>query len=138
MKQVTTEFVLPHHLVQIAIGRSDYARAHIYLAVLADAEDPIFLQYAEQLALESKIQLCNFIKKYNAAFRGTNKAFTLSFRAGESAPAMAETSALHQGGADCPAIHRNERSLAPLRVQTMHGAGQSFLTRARLARDEDW
>src|SRR5258708_38738639 len=138
MEEIRAKSILPDHLLEIAVARCDHTHAYLCLAVFAHAKHPIFLQHSQQSRLERDVHICDFVKKQHAAFRGTNEAFALAFRAGEGAAAMAEKLAFRQSGADCAAVDRDEGSSTPLLIETMYGSGQTLFACTGLSRDQYW
>src|ERR1043165_8581639 len=67
MKQVVAEGAVRNHLLQVAIGRGNYANADGDLSLFADRQHSIFLQDAEQLRLQRQVQVANLVQEQHAA-----------------------------------------------------------------------
>ena len=90
------------------------------------------LQHAQNLRLRLQAHGRDFVEEQRAFVRDFEQALLRSDRAGERSLHVAEERGLEQVGRHRPGIDRNERFVAPRRVQ-VNGFGDDFLAGAALA-----
>src|SRR4051812_14492749 len=121
-------------LLEVAIGRGDDADVDRAGALLADAFEIAFLQYAQQLALQFERDLADFVEEQRAAIGELEPADAVARRAGEGAADMAEELALEQFARDRGAIDADQRPVAAVGI-LVDGARDQLLAGAGLAGD---
>jgi hypothetical protein len=97
------------------------ARLRAQHFVAPDTLEALFLQHPQNLDLQRRTHLGDFVEKQGAAPGQFKPALARIERPGERAPFMAEQLALHQFARNRAAIHRDERPGRARRLQ-MHGA----------------
>ena len=93
-KQIVAEISAGDGGVKILVSRGDHANVDLDWLVAADALEFALLQHSQQLRLQPRRELANFIKKNCAAIGKLQTAFALIERARERALLVVEQFAL--------------------------------------------
>ena len=101
----------------------------------ADARDLPLLEHAQQLHLRRQRHVADLVEEQRARVRELEAPDATLGRAGERALLVAEQLALEQRLRQRPAVHGDERLVAP-RTEPMDRARDELLARAALALDE--
>ncbi len=102
----------------------------------AQALELLLLQHAEQLGLQLRWDVTDFIEEQRPPVRQLEAAYPLADGAGEGALLVAEQLALQQPGGDGGAVDLDEGPLAA-DAEVVQRTGDELLARAGLASDED-
>ena len=109
MKEVLAKCAFDHHLAQVAIGGGDPANVGENGPVAADALELLLLQHPQQLRLQWRVELGDFVEEEGAAVRQLDAAASSCIGAGERAFFMAEEFTLEQGLGQGSTVDSNER-----------------------------
>ena len=102
----------------------------------ADRRDLALLQDAQQFRLQLQRHFADLVEKRDAPFRGAKHAQGGAQGPGERTAFVAEQLAFGKRCRECRAVDRHEGLHCPRTADVQH-AGPDFLSRARLARDQD-
>ena len=135
VKQILAKTAGFDFLLQIAVARGEDARVGVDFAVRADALKSPVLRHAQQLGLQRRRHLGDFIQKNRAAVRLLKPADALGVRAGERALFVPEQFAFQQRFGNGGAVDLDQR---PRRARTpgVNDIGHHFLAHAAFAGDE--
>ena len=129
MIEVAAEFSQPDHVRQVLVRSGQKARIDLHRHRLAHGHYFMLLQHAEELGLQGKRKLADFIEKDRSSLRRPEHAEHGLFGARERPAHVAEKLAFKETLADACAIDRNKR---PLRAMTLgkQPPGDQLLSRA--------
>lgn len=127
--EIVAEGALLHHGRQVLVGGRHHADVHLDLLAAAHTLELPFLQNAQQLDLQVRRQLGDFVQKKRAAVGLLKTAPAHGHRAGERPLFMAEKLALEHAGVQGHAVH-GHKGLVLARAGIMDGPGHQFLARA--------
>ena len=96
IEEIGAEPALLHLLFEIAIGRGDDADVDADVRRAADPLERLFLEKPQQLGLEQRHHLADFVEEQRAAVRHLDQAALLPVGAGERAPLVPEQLAFEQ------------------------------------------
>ncbi len=133
--EIAAEPACAHLGFQIAIGGRDHAHIDLAHPLRAERPDFAFLQHAQQLHLERRRGLTDFIKEDSAAVSDLEQPDSILIGAGERALLATEQFAFQQFVGQRAAILDHER-LAGTAGPIVNGARQQFLAGAGLAGDQ--
>ncbi len=136
VKKIGAESARLDFLLQLSVRRADYARIHSFLFVVADAREMAVLQDVQQLRLQARVELGDFIKEKRAALREFHTARFRGVRSRESAFLESEQLAFEERAGDCRAVHLHERAFPPGR-SFVNETRQHFFPRAAFTQDEN-
>ena len=134
--QILAELSFGDGLLDVDIGcRHD---PHVGLDRAARADRPHFalLQHAQELDLERRRHLADFVEKHGAGVRGLKHAFGVADRAGKRPFDMAEELGFEERFGERAAVDRDKRPRGAVAV-LMNRARHQFLAGAALADDQD-
>ncbi len=94
--QVLPEAPLPDFFLELAVGRRDHAHVHVDVHRPADPPERPLLEKPEQLGLQGRHHLADFVEKHRAAVGRFEQPALLAIRAGEGAALVPEQLALEQ------------------------------------------
>ena len=132
-KQIFAEFPGFDQFFQIFIRRRNQPHVGRQGLVRADALKRPLAEKPQQLHLDRRVNLADFVQKQRAALRLLEPPDAPLVRAGERAFFVAEQFAFQQRRRQRRAMHRHERLLRA-RTQLVHRLGDQFLARAAFAR----
>ena len=135
-KRSWRKFLALDAFFEAAVGGGENADIDFDGAVAADAFEFAFLEEAEQLGLDLRGNLADFVEEDGAAVGQFETAFALVERAGEGAFFVAEEFAFDEVFGDGGAVDLDEGS-AGAGALAIEGAGDQFLAGAAFAGDED-
>src|SRR5205823_9360443 len=130
--QVLAELAGRDALLELAVRRRDNAHVDVVRLVRADGADLPLFEGAEQLDLQRKRHVANFVEEECPAGRRLEEAAPISDRAGERALLVAEELRLEQPFRNRAAIHGDEGRVAPASC-LVDRAREKLLARAALA-----
>ena len=102
--QITTKLVLSNSLGQITVGGRHQAHIHLNSAIAAQALKFLILQYAEQLGLQLKRNLANFVVKQSSTLGKFQTADLMADGSRESSLFVSEELTFQQAGRNCRAV----------------------------------
>ena len=121
--------------LDVDVGRRDDAHVDFDGAARADRPHLAFLQHAQQLDLQRRRHLADFVEEHRAGVRGLEHALGVGDRAGERALDVAEELGFEQRFGERAAVDRHERPARAVAV-LMNGARDQLLAGAALADDQ--
>src|SRR5262245_3029181 len=134
--QVLPQAPFAQRHVEIDVRRADQPEVHVDDAIAADWPVFALLEDAEQLGLEVRRHLADFIQQQRAALGHLEEAFLVHRRAGERAFLVAKQLGLDEILWNGGAVDLDERALRALAV-VVDGVGDQLLAGAVLALNED-
>src|SRR5262249_7059932 len=134
-EEVRAEPAAGHRLLQIAIGRGNYANIHGLRAATPHRLELALLEDPKQLDLRLWRQLAHLVEEDRAAICQLEAADAPLDRAGKRALDVAEELALDQPRRDGAAVDLDQRAI-PATAPGMDGPRDQLLAGASLARDE--
>ena len=134
--QVASEAALLDERVDVHVGGRDDADFDVLGAGFADGVDFGALEKPEQLGLDGRVEVGDFVHEQGAALGGANHAGERVDRAGERAAAVAEELAFDEVFGQRGAIERDERPAADQAVG-VNQPRDDFLAGAGFPGDED-
>src|SRR6266436_3441369 len=135
-KEIRSELLLAHHRFQIPVRRGNQAGVCPECARASQTLELSFLQHAQQLSLQFEGYFSNFVQKNRATVGYFEPANALCDRSGECAFLVSEQLAFQQACRNGRAVELHE-GFRPPWTQIMNGAGDQFLSRPRLAINQD-
>ena len=134
--QVFAEAALANELFEILMSGRDDAHVHLERLAGADALEGLFLQYAEQLGLDFKRNIANFVQEEGTPIRQFEPPNLVFMRARESSLDVAKQLALQESGRQGGAMNFDESLVAP-RAVGMQGAGEKFFAGATFTANQN-
>ena len=129
--EILAEASLAHAVFQVIVCRRDQAKINFSGAAAAEPLHGAFLQDAQQLALQGRIERCDLVQKKRAIVRQFNEPRLGSIGPGERAFLIAEEFGLHQTLRKRRAIEAHERLIGA--IAALHdGVGDKLLAYATL------
>jgi len=133
--QILPEIAGEHHLLEIPVGGGQHAHVHRLPLVAAQTGELAVLQHVEQLGLQGRLQLRDFVQEDRAAVGLFELADPRGRRAGERTLLVAEQLALQQLGGQRGAVDADHRVRVPRRA-LVDRARHQFLPDAAVAADQ--
>ena len=133
--EIFAELVAGHHFWQIAVGSGDNSHVNIDIAVAAQRAHFALLQHAQQLDLQRRGHVANFVQEQRAAFRRLEQPFTAAYRTGECAAGMTKQFGFKQLLRERATVNRNKGVLAA-RAGVMNCLREDLFPGSALAVDE--
>src|SRR5215831_2348608 len=127
--KVFAELALSDQLFEISIGRSDDPYINLGRLLFAQRLNLSFLQEPQQLRLDIKRQVADFVDEQSAARRGANDARRVVDGSGESAAPVTEQITFRKLFRYGCAVEGHKDFVAPAR-QRVNRAGHQLLARA--------
>ena len=127
--EVGAELALGDRLLEVLVGRADEPDVDLQRARAADPLELALLKHAQQLGLEARRNLADFVEQQRAAMRELEAAGALADGAGEGALLVAEQLGFEHAFRQRGAIELDER-LVLARREIVHGAGEQLLAGA--------
>ena len=112
--EILAESALAHRLLEVAVRGGDDADVDLHRLGAADAVDLALLDGAQQLGLQARMHLADFVEQQGAAIGFLELADAARDGAGEGALLVAEQLAFEQVLRDGGAVDRDERCLGAL------------------------
>jgi len=122
--------------VRVAVARSQHANVGLDRLVGSDAAHRARLEHAQELHLEVRGHLGDFVEEQGSAVRALEEPAVLAVRPGEAALLVPEELAFDELRRDRAAVHREKR-LQAAPAHLVDGLRDDFLAGAALAGDED-
>lgn len=136
VEEIFAEAAVADELVEVFVGGGEDADVDVDGEVVADAADFLFLEDAEQAALELGGHGPDFVEEQGAAVGVMEETVLVGDRAGEGALAMAEEFGFEEVFGEGGAIDGDEGGVVAAGI-VVEGAGDEFLAGAAFAEDED-
>ena len=134
--KVLAEFPGRDRVLQVGVSGRDDARVGLEFLPAADALEGSLLQKPEQLHLDGRRKIADFIQEQCPASGRFDQAFALHVRSGEGAFLVSEELALEQIFGDGAAIDR-DKGPAAARAAPVDGERGHFLPGAAFAEEKD-
>src|SRR5439155_16972038 len=134
--QVFAEAALANELFEILMSGRDNAHVHLERLAGADALESLFLQHAEQLGLDFKRNIANFVQEEGAPIRQFESPNLVFMRARESSLDVAKQLAFQESRRQSGAMNFDESLVAP-RAVGVQGAGEKFFAGATFTADQN-
>ena len=134
VKQILPEPALTHGAGEVAMGRGDDPYVDRRRFAAQRRYHP-FLQHAQKLRLHCEIHVADLVEKQGASVGFPERAKPVRYRPGKGSTHMAEQLAFQQLLGDGGAVDGHE-GMAGAEAVGVDSAGDHFLTRAGLARDQ--
>ncbi len=136
VEEVFAEAAVPDELVEVFVGGGEDADVDVDGEVVADTADFLFLEDAEEAALELGGHGPDLVEEEGAAVGVMEEAVLVGDRTGEGALAMAEEFGFEEVFGEGGTVDGDEGGVVAAGI-VVEGAGDEFLAGAAFAEDED-
>ncbi len=121
--QVLPEASLPDFFLELAVGGRDHAHVHVDVGRSANPPERPLFEEPQQLGLEGRHHLADFVEKHRAAVGRLEQSPLLAIRAGEGAALVPEQLALEQvlGQRRAGDVHERLRRAVAAEVNDLGG-----------------
>ena len=110
VEQVFAKRTFADHFFQVAVGRAEDPHVDLDLTIATDPTEAAIVEEAQQLGLQVRRHLADFVEKYRALVGQFHQPrFAAPLRAGEGAGGVAEQLAFGEVLRQCRAVQRQER-----------------------------
>jgi hypothetical protein len=136
VEEVFAELALVDHLLKVVVGGSNEAEVDLARTLGADTLDGLFLEDAEQLALEEEWERADLVEEEGAAVGEFNLPGMGGVGSGEGTFFVAEELGLHEGFGEGSAVDADEGLVAAW-AEVDDGACGELFAGAALSAEED-